>query len=45
MVFGTAKDTLLAKYNDLENVADLIAANKTELPWWEPVAGNMGCIP
>ncbi len=44
---GTAKDTLLAKYNDLENVAQLIMANKNEIACIiiEPVAGNMGCIP
>lgn len=44
---GTAKDTLLAVYNDLENVANVIAANKGEIACiiLEPVAGNMGCIP
>jgi len=44
---GTAKDTLLATYNDLENVALLIEANKNEIACIivEPVAGNMGCIP
>jgi glutamate-1-semialdehyde 2,1-aminomutase len=44
---GTAKDTLLARYNDLDNVATLIAANKNEIAAIivEPVAGNMGCIP
>ena len=44
---GTAKDTLLARYNDLENVAQLIEANKNEIAAIiiEPVAGNMGCIP
>ncbi len=44
---GTAKDTLLAQYNDLENVAALIEANKNEIAAIiiEPVAGNMGCIP
>jgi glutamate-1-semialdehyde 2,1-aminomutase len=44
---GTAKDTLLAKYNDLDNVAALITANKDEIAAIivEPVAGNMGCIP
>jgi glutamate-1-semialdehyde 2,1-aminomutase len=44
---GTAKDTLLAKFNDLENVADLINANKNEIAAIiiEPVAGNMGCVP
>ena len=44
---GTAKDTLLATYNDLDNVTELIAANKDEVACiiLEPVAGNMGCIP
>ena len=44
---GTAKDTLLAKYNDLDNVAQLIDANINEIACIiiEPVAGNMGCIP
>ncbi|REG98628.1 glutamate-1-semialdehyde 2,1-aminomutase [Flavobacterium aquicola] len=44
---GTAKDTLLASYNDLENVNTLIKANKNEIAAIivEPVAGNMGCIP
>jgi len=44
---GTAKDTLLAKYNNIENVKDIIAANKGEIACIiiEPVAGNMGCIP
>jgi glutamate-1-semialdehyde 2,1-aminomutase len=44
---GTAKDTLLAKYNDLEHVKALFEANKNEIAAIivEPVAGNMGCIP
>ncbi len=44
---GTAKDTLLARYNDIENVSQLIEANKDEIACViiEPVAGNMGCIP
>jgi glutamate-1-semialdehyde 2,1-aminomutase len=44
---GTAKDTLLANYNDLESVSNLINANKNEIAAIivEPVAGNMGCIP
>ncbi|GAA4236309.1 glutamate-1-semialdehyde 2,1-aminomutase [Postechiella marina] len=44
---GTAKDTLLARYNDLANVEALIEANKGEIACIiiEPVAGNMGCIP
>jgi len=44
---GTAKDTLLANYNDLESVQVLFEANKNEIAAIivEPVAGNMGCIP
>ncbi len=44
---GTAKDTLLANYNDLESVEGLIAENKDEIACiiLEPVAGNMGCVP
>lgn len=44
---GTAKDTLLARYNDLENVKEIILQNEGEIACIiiEPVAGNMGCIP
>lgn len=44
---GTAKDTLLAKYNDTANVRELFEANKGEIAAIiiEPVAGNMGCVP
>lgn len=44
---GTAKDTLLATYNDLSSVENLLNANKEEVACViiEPVAGNMGCIP
>lgn len=44
---GTAKDTLLAHYNDLESVKALFEANRNEIAAIiiEPVAGNMGCIP
>jgi glutamate-1-semialdehyde 2,1-aminomutase len=44
---GTAKDTLLASYNDIENVKALFAANTNEIAAIiiEPVAGNMGCVP
>ena len=44
---GTAKDTLLANYNDINSVKALIEANKNEIAAIiiEPVAGNMGCIP
>ncbi len=43
---GTAKDTLLADYNDLEGVQQLVEANRGEIAAIiiEPVAGNMGCI-
>lgn len=44
---GTAKDTLLATFNNLENVEELFKANKDEIACIivEPIAGNMGCIP
>jgi glutamate-1-semialdehyde 2,1-aminomutase len=44
---GTAKDTLLATYNDIENVSQLMEVNKNEIACViiEPVAGNMGCVP
>lgn len=44
---GTAKDTLLAQYNNIDSVAQLIVANTNEIAAIiiEPVAGNMGCIP
>lgn len=44
---GTAKDTLLAHYNDLAHVAEIISTYKDEIACviLEPVAGNMGCIP
>ncbi len=43
---GTAKDTLLAKYNDLESVEKLFIENKDEIAALivEPVAGNMGVV-
>jgi glutamate-1-semialdehyde 2,1-aminomutase len=44
---GTAKDTLLARFNDLESVEAIFRANPNEIAAViiEPVAGNMGCIP
>ena len=44
---GTAKDTILAPYNDLLSVKNIIKANQNEIAAIiiEPVAGNMGCIP
>jgi len=43
---GTAKDTLLAPYNDLEAIEKLVAANKGEIAALilEPVPGNMGLV-
>jgi glutamate-1-semialdehyde 2,1-aminomutase len=43
---GTAKDTLLAPYNDLEAIERLVAANKDEIAALilEPVPGNMGLV-
>ncbi len=43
---GTAKDTLLAEYNDLESVKLLVKENKGEIAALiiEPIPGNMGCI-
>ncbi|WP_431159010.1 glutamate-1-semialdehyde 2,1-aminomutase [Winogradskyella poriferorum] len=44
---GTAKDTLLARYNDISNVEEIVKSNPNEIAAIivEPVAGNMGCIP
>ena len=44
---GTAKDTLLAYYNDLESVRSVFEQYPEEVAAIiiEPVAGNMGCIP
>lgn len=43
---GTAKDTLLARYNDVEQVENLFKNNLGEIAAIiiEPVAGNMGCV-
>lgn len=42
---GTAKDTLLAPFNDLEKVREVVSNHKNEIAAiiLEPVAGNMGC--
>ena len=44
---GTAKDTLLANYNDIESVKQLFISNPNQIAAIivEPVAGNMGCVP
>jgi len=43
---GVSADTLTAPYNNLEAVAQIVAANKGQIAAIiiEPVAGNMGCI-
>ncbi len=43
---STARDTLNAKYNNIESVYDLIEQNKNEIAavFIEPVGGNMGCV-
>ena len=43
---GTAKDTLLARYNDLEHIQELFNQNSGEIAAIiiEPIAGNMGCV-
>ena len=44
---GTAGDTLLASYNDLESVHRLFQANRGQIAALivEPIAGNMGVVP
>jgi glutamate-1-semialdehyde 2,1-aminomutase len=43
---GTAKDTLIAPFNDLEAIEVIIEKNKNEIAAiiLEPVVGNMGCV-
>lgn len=43
---GTAKDTLLATYNDIDSVKELFESNKGEVAALivEPVAANMGVV-
>lgn len=43
---GTAKDTLLAPYNNLQAIENLVALHKGEIAALilEPVAGNMGLV-
>lgn len=43
---GTAKDTLLAEYNNLTQVEDILKHHAGEVAAIiiEPVAGNMGCV-
>ena len=43
---GTAQDTLIATYNDIDSVARLVDSNPGNVAavMIEPVAGNMGCV-
>lgn len=43
---GNARDTLIARYNDIENVRSLVEANAGDVACIivEPIAGNMGCV-
>ena len=43
---GTAADTLIAPYNNLDAVEELVQKNKDQIAAIiiEPVAGNMGCV-
>ena len=44
---STARDTLTARYNDIESVYALVESNKDRIAaiFIEPVGGNMGCVP
>lgn len=43
---GTAMDTLIAPFNDLERIAQIIDMNRGDIAAiiLEPVVGNMGCV-
>ncbi|HJU80942.1 MAG TPA: glutamate-1-semialdehyde 2,1-aminomutase [Acidimicrobiia bacterium] len=42
---GTTADTRVARFNDLESVAEILSHGEVAAVIVEPVAGNMGCIP
>lgn len=44
---GTAKDTLIAPFNDAKAIEKIISENRNEIAAiiLEPVVGNMGCVP
>ena len=44
---GNARDTLLARFNDLDSVRTVVEANRGDVACIivEPIAGNMGCVP
>jgi len=43
---GTAKDTIVLKYNDVDSLVQTFAAEGSEIAGviFEPVVGNMGCV-
>lgn len=43
---GTAADTLIARYNDIDSVKEVVNSNKDQVAAIiiEPIAGNMGCV-
>lgn len=43
---GTAKDTLIAPFNNLEAIQEIFGANRDQIAAiiLEPVVGNMGCV-
>ena len=43
---GVARDTLIARFNDLNSVEQLVEANRNQIAALivEPVPGNMGCV-
>ncbi len=47
VTIGNAKDTLIAKYNNIDSVYRLLEENKDEIAAIiiEPIAGNMGVVP
>ncbi len=44
---STARDTLTARFNDIETVYELVRSNKDQVAavFIEAVGGNMGCVP
>ena len=46
VTLSSAKDTLIADYNNIEQVSSLFELNKNEIAAviLEPIAGNMGCV-
>lgn len=42
---GTARDTRVAEYNDLDDVASHLRGGDIACVFVEPISGNMGCVP